>query len=151
MCNISVKTKENFFFGGAKVGKIKMSITQITNIPSEDKYHLTIVDSCVNDYTEEIPEVDDNNEVIGSKKVVKENVLGKIERNLEFTYDELNRLSSALKLDRKKFNSETDFINEMFRQGLYIVTVQECQAGLLGEAGKGRYQTTAKDWEIVRN
>ena len=150
MCNISIKTKKEFFFGGAKKDKIKMCITQITNIPSEDKYHLTIVDSCVNDYIEEIPEVDENNVIIGSKKVVKENVLGKIERNLEFTYNELNHLSSALKLDRSKFDNETDFINELFRQGLYAVTVNECKAGLLGEKNKGRYQTTATDWEIVR-
>lgn len=150
MCNISIKTKTEFFFGGAKVGKIKMCITQILNHPKDEKYYLTIVDSCVSDYTEEVPNVDENNNVIGTKTLTKEHLLGEVERHLEFSYKELNNLATALKLDRKKFKSETEFINEMFRQGLYAVTVQECQAGLLGEPGKGRYQTTAADWIIVR-
>ena len=34
---ISVKTNKEFFFGGAKIGFIKMTIDSITNLPKERK------------------------------------------------------------------------------------------------------------------
>lgn len=43
---ISVKTNKVFFFGGAKIGFIKMTIDSITNLPKERKYNLVITDSC---------------------------------------------------------------------------------------------------------
>lgn len=150
MSNITIKTKKEFFFGGAKKDKIKMCITKTVNIPAEEKYYLTIVDSCVSDYKEEFPEVDADNNVIGVKTINRERVLGFIEREISLTYGELNELAQNLKLDRSKIANETEFINETIRQGLYAITVNECKAGLLGEKGKGRYQTTATDWEIVR-
>ena len=150
MCNISVKTKEEFFFGGAKTGKIKMCIEKIVNVPKEERYYLTIVDRCVKEREALYPQTDETDAVVGTQTILEEEVLVAIERDLSFSYQELNALSQLLKLDKSKFKNETDYINEMFRQGLYAVTTQECQNGLLGEAGKGRYQTTAIDWEIVR-
>ncbi len=150
MCNITIKTTKEFFFGGAKKGIIKMCITEKLDKPEDEKYYLKIVDSCVKEREELRPKVDETGAVIGTETIIEEDVLGSIERYLTFTYAELNAIAKALNLNIKYFENITDFINELFRQGFLFVTVNECKAGILGEKGKGRYQTTAPDWVIVR-
>ena len=57
-------------------------------------------------------------------------------------------LGKILQLKDSDFPSLTDYINELFRQGLLITTQQECQKGISGE-GKGMYFSEAQDWIIV--
>ena len=129
---ISVKTNKEFFFGGAKIGFIKMTIDSITNLPKERKYNLVITDSCYKEVSERQPFAQEDGSVEMRDVVIQ------------------REIGSIVKSDKSQFESDTDYINELFRQGLYVVTIQECKQGLLGVKGKGRYQTEAADWSIVR-
>ena len=60
------------------------------------------------------------------RDVVIQREIGSIVReDLSFGYEQLNALAQVLKIDKSQFTSETDYINELFRQGLYVVTIQE--------------------------
>ena len=147
---ISVKTNKEFFFGGAKIGFIKMTIDSITNLPKERKYNLVITDSCYKEVSERQPFAQEDGSVEMRDVIIQREIGSIVREDLSFGYEQLNALAQVLKIDKSQFESETDYINELFRQGLYVVTIQECKQGLLGVKGKGRYHTEAAYWSIVR-
>ncbi|MCW0524143.1 hypothetical protein OKE68_07440, partial [Riemerella anatipestifer] len=84
-------------------------------------------------------------ETITKKIMVIKRLGTPVTRIKVYTYEELEQLSKLLRLNLEDFESYTDYINELFRKGLLIITQKECQEG------KGMYFSESQDWEIVRN
>ena len=115
---ISVKTNKEFFFGGAKIGFIKMTIDSITNLPKERKYNLVITDSCYKEVSERQPFAQEDGSVEMRDVIIQREIGSIVREDLSFGYEQLNALAQVLKIDKSQFESETDYINELFRQGL---------------------------------
>ena len=124
-----------------------MEIDLVQNKPKEEVYELRIVDTCTDVVLEKTPVFNIQGEVEEEEKEVVK-VLGTNIRSKSYTYQELSQLGQILNLNISNFPSLTDYINELFRQGLLITTQQECQKGISGE-GKGMYFSEAQDWIIV--
>ena len=124
-----------------------MEIDLIQNKPKEEVYELRIVDTCTDVVVEKTPILNIQGEIEEEEKEVVK-VLGTNVRSKIYTYQELSQLGQILKLNVSNFPSLTDYINELFKQGLLITTQQECQKGISGE-GKGMYFSEVQDWIIV--
>ncbi|MDY3433471.1 hypothetical protein PG615_07310, partial [Riemerella anatipestifer] len=123
-----------------------MEIDLIQNKPTENKYELRIIDTCTKEVEEEVNEVEPITQETITKKIMVIKRLGTpVTRIKVYTYEELEQLSKLLRLNLEDFESYTDYINELFRKGLLIITQKECQEG------KGMYFSESQDWEIVRN
>ncbi len=144
---IAIETKRELFFGQNKSGFIRMNIDLIINNPSREEYTLKIVDSCLKKEVLSHPMENDAG-VIQMQEETIERELIKTERYVTYTYDDVKKLAGYLKLDKSKFSSEVEYINELFRQGLLAITLQECKDGISGK-GKGMYQSEIKDWALV--
>lgn len=144
---IAIRTKTKKQFPPKFLGFIEMEIDLIQNNVAEQSYSLRIKDSCI-DITNRTETNEQGKEVTTQEEIV----LTSMYRDLKsYSYDEVNTLSKMLQLDRSKFKSETEYINELFRKGLLITTQKECVDGLGGAPGLGMFFTEASDWEIVRN
>lgn len=147
---IAIRTKTKKQFPPASVGFIEMEIDLIQNNPVEESYGLRIKDSCIDIVEETIQETNEEMEGITERKIQKEVVLQSHYRPIKvYTYNELNWLSKALNLNKDDFENESQYINELFRQGLLLTTQKECRDGISGE-GLGMYFTRAEEWEILR-
>ena len=124
-----------------------MEIDLVQNKPKEEVYELRIVDTCTDVVVEKTPILNIQGEIEEEEKEVVK-VLGTNVRSKIYTYQELSQLGQILKLNVSNFPSLTDYINELFKQGLLITTQQECQKGISGE-GKGMYFSEVQDWIIV--
>ena len=144
---IAIQSNKKLQFPPASVGFIKMEIDLVQNKPKEEVYELRIVDTCTDVVLEKTPVFNIQGEVEEEEKEVVK-VLGTNVRSKIYTYQELSQLGQILKLNVSDFPSLTDYINELFKQGLLITTQQECQKGISGE-GKGMYFSEAQDWIIV--
>ena len=144
---IAIQSNKKLQFPPASVGFIKMEIDLVQNKPKEEVYELRIVDTCTDVVLEKTPVFNIQGEVEEEEKEVVK-VLGTNIRSKSYTYQELSQLGQILNLNISNFPSLTDYINELFRQGLLITTQQECQKGISGE-GKGMYFSEAQDWIIV--
>ncbi|WP_133147612.1 hypothetical protein [Elizabethkingia ursingii] len=120
---IAIKTKSKRQFPPASVGFIQIEIDLIQYIPRQNVYVLRIKDSCY---------IDGEN---GQNQISQP-----LTRFFTLTYDEIKQLANDLNIPDNAILSDP----ELFRQGLLMVTQQECQEN------KGRYFTQASDWEIVR-
>ena len=144
---IAIQSTKKLQFPPASVGFVTMEIDLIQNKPKEELYELRIIDTCTDSVIEKIAVPNIQGEIEEqSAEVLK--VLGTNIRSKSYTYEELSQLGQILKLNVSNFPSLTDYINELFRQGLLITTQQECQKGISGE-GKGMYFSEAQDWIIV--
>ena len=144
---IAIKSNKKLQFPPASVGYVTMEIDLIQNKPKEELYELRIIDTCTDSVIEKISVPNIQGEIEEqSTEVLK--VLGTNIRTKSYTYEELSQLGQILKLNVSNFPSLTDYINELFRQGLLIITQQECQKGISGE-GKGMYFSEVQDWILV--
>lgn len=159
MSKIAIVSTEKLQFPPASIGFVEMNIDLIQNKPQQKIYELRIIDTCF-DWVEETyrepiitpsetegepPTITYSDE---EKTRTVKKILGSQTRLRTYTYEQLSELAKILNLDRSKFETETDYINELFRQGLFIMTQQECQQGISGE-GKGMYFSRTNQWEIV--
>ena len=144
---IAIKSTKKLQFPPASIGYVTMEIDLIQNKPNDEVYELRIIDTCTDVVIEKtfVPNIQGEIEE-QEKEVVK--ILGTNIRSKSYTYQELSQLGQILNLNISNFPSLTDYINELFRQGLLITTQQECQKGISGE-GRGMYFSEAQDWIIV--
>lgn len=143
---IAIKSNKNLMFPPNHRGIVIMEIDLIQNKPSEEVYELRIIDKCIQEVEETYEETDP---ITGqteekTRTVIKQLGTEQI-RPRKYHYNFLNQLSQELHLNIEDFSSYTEYINELFRQGLLIITKQECLNG------KGMYFSEAQDWEIVRD
>ena len=144
---IAIKSIKKLQFPPASIGYVTMEIDLVQNKPKEEVYELRIVDTCTDVVVEKTPVLNIQGEIAEEEKEVVK-VLGTNVRSKVYTYQELSQLEQILKLNVSDFPSSTDYINELFRQGLLITTQQECQKGISRE-GKGMYFSEVQDWIIV--
>ena len=144
---IAIKSNKKLQFPPASIGYVTMEIDLVQNKPKEEVYELRIVDTCTDVVVEKTPVLNIQGEIAEEEKEVVK-VLGTNVRSKVYTYQELSQLGQILKLNVSDFPSLTDYINELFKQGLLITTQQECQKGISGE-GKGMYFSEVQDWIIV--
>ena len=144
---IAIKSNKKLQFPPTSFGYVVMEIDLIQNKPKEGIYELRIVDRCVEDVLEKVHIVNEQGES-EEKDVLIEKTIASTTRFKTYTYDEIKELGNALNLNPNDYESLTDYINDLFRQGLLITTQQECQKGISGE-GKGMYFSEAQDWIIV--
>ena len=144
---IAIKSTKKLQFPPASIGYVTMEIDLVQNKPKEEVYELRIVDTCTDVVVEKTPILNIQGEIEEEEKEVVK-VLGTNVRSKIYTYQELSQLGQILKLNVSDFPSLTDYINELFRQGLLITTQQECQKGISG-AGKGMYFSEVQDWIII--
>lgn len=131
---IAIKSNRELYFPSGK-GFVTMNIDMIINRPEMGVYEMRIVDTCEKETTV-------NGETITQ-------FVGFITRFKTMTYTELDDLVQLLNVDMT-IGSLRENINELFRQGLLIVTQKECVDGIYGEPGLGQYASQAQDWEIYR-
>lgn len=131
---IAIKSNKELYFPSGK-GIVTMKIDMIINRPDTGTYEMRIVDTCERD-------------VIVDEQTVTQFV-GFITRFKTMSYEELDDLAELLDVDMT-VGSLRENINELFRQGLLIVTQKECADGIYGEPGLGQYASQAQDWEIYR-
>lgn len=153
---IAIISNEKLQFPPVSIGRIMMEIDLIQIIPEEQVYELRIIDKCISLQDDkifvagEITEEDPNPEPIEKtiKKVVE---LGRVVRSgKKFTFEELSQLANVLGIKREDFNSEPEYINELFLQGLLFITQKECKDGISGIKGKGMYFSKENTWRIYR-
>ena len=153
---IAIISNEKLQFPPANIGRVMMEIDLIQIIPEEQLYDLRIIDVCLSlqeekflvpgEITEENPRPESVEKSV--KKVVE---LGRVVRSgKKFTFEELSQLATALNIKREDFNSEPEYINELFVQGLLLITQKECKDGISGIKGKGMYFSKANTWRVYR-
>lgn len=146
MSKIAIKSNKDLMFPPSYRGIVTTEIDLIQNKPAHEVYELRIIDTCTKQVEEEIENFNPETQQTETKTVTITKVLGTpVTRLKSYKYAELGQLSAVLNLNTEDFETQTDYINELFRQGLLITTQQEC------EAGSGMYFSEASDWEIVRD
>ena len=144
---IAIQSNKKLQFPPASIGYVTIEIDLIQNKPKEGVYELRILDTCTDVVIEKNPVLNTQGEIVEEEKEVVK-VLGTNFRYKSYTYQELTQLGQILNIDASNFPSLIDYINELFKQGLLVITQQECQKGISGE-GKGMYFSEAQDWVIV--
>jgi hypothetical protein len=147
---IAIQSNRKLQFPPASVGFVRMEIDLIQNKPKEEVYDLRIIDTCFEIATERrlkqsyvqqenVEPTEDDYE-----DVEIEVVLGKNTRFKTYSYDQLRQMSQAI--PNSNADNEIDRINELFSNGLLLITQMECSQNISGE-GKGMYFSEATDWE----
>lgn len=145
---IAIQSNKELYFPDGK-GFVKMEMDLITNKPYSESYEMRIVDSCYKEVEEEYTEIPDGEtEPVVKTRMVTKQIGKSITRFKTMSYAELDALCDMLDVDSMAIPMR-EKINESFRQGLLLVTQQECLNSISGEYGKGSYYSEAKDWEIV--
>lgn len=160
MSKIAIVSTAKLQFPPAHIGFVEMNIDLIQNKPEQKIYDLRIIDTCFEmveeTYKQPIVSMEPTAEGEESEVIYeeKQRTIKKIfatqTRLRTYTYEQLSQLATMLNLDKTQFPTETEYINELFRQGLLIMTQQECQSNLAGE-GLGMYFSRANQWEILRS
>lgn len=145
---IAIRSKKELFFGEAKAGFIRMEIDEIINKPSTQMYTLKIIDTCFKEVEEEVEVWNEAEGVMKTEKIKDERIQGQKTRYVSYSYDHVKGLAAILKLNKSKFPSEVEYINELFKKGLLIVTQKECVESLAGYDNKGMYLSEATDCEL---
>lgn len=145
---IAIKSNKDLMFPPSFKGIITMKIDLIQNKPEQEIYELRIIDTCTKEVDEEqqVPVKDKDGNFVFETQLAKVNkVFGKeVVRFKTMTYDELDQLTSILKINMSDKSKLRENINELFRLGLLAITQKECVEG------QGNYFSEAQDWEIVR-
>jgi hypothetical protein len=131
---IAIKSNKELYFPSGK-GFVTMSMDMIINRPETGTYEMRIVDTC------------ERETMMDNQPITQ--FVGFMTRFKTMTYEELDALAELLNVDMT-VGSLRENINELFRQGLLIVTQKECVDGIYGEPGLGQYASQAQDWEIYR-
>ena len=132
---IAIRSNKELFFGEAKSGFIRM---EIINRPSTQTYTLRIVDTCFKEIEEEVEVWNETEGVMKTEKIKDERIQGHKTRYVSYSYDQV------------KILAEVEYINELFKLGLLIVTQKECKESLAGYENKGMYLSEATDWELEK-
>lgn len=143
---IAIQSNKKLQFPPASVGYVKMEIDLIQNKASEQVYEIRIIDTCF-DKVIETKEVIENGQLVQKQEEVT-SILGTNTRLKKYQYTELKELGKLLNIDFSDNSKTIENINQLFRQGLLLITQSECQQGISG-AGKGMYFSQAQDWEMV--
>lgn len=143
---IAIRSNKELFFGEAKAGFIRMEIEEIINRPATQTYTLRIVDTCF----KEIEVWSETEGVMKTERIKDERIQGQKTRYVTYSYNQVKILAEVLKLNKSKFPSEVEYINELFKLGLLIVTQKECKESLAGYENKGMYLSEATDWELEK-
>lgn len=139
---IAIKTKKALRFFPSYEGIITVKIESITHRPEQGIYELRLIDMCSKMELKEFPIPT----MTGTEMVSKEIEVmqgAPHHRSKTMTYADLDALTTNFDFDRENLN-ERELMDEMFRQGLLLVTQMECAKG------EGLYFSQAADWEIVR-
>lgn len=147
---IAIRSNKELFFGEAKAGFIRMEIEEIINRPATQTYTLRIVDTCFKEIEEEVEVWNETEGVMKTERIKDERIQGQKTRYVSYSYNHVKGLTDALKLDKSKFPSEVEYINELFKLGLLIITQKECKESLAGYENKGMYLSEATDWELEK-
>lgn len=143
---IAIQSNKKLQFPPASVGYVKMEIDLIQNKASEEVYEVRIIDTCFDKVTETKEVIEDGQTVQKLEEVTK--ILGTNTRFKKYQYAELKELGKLLNIDFSDNSKTIENINQLFREGLLLITQSECQQGISG-TGKGMYFSQAQDWEIV--
>lgn len=139
---IAIKSNKELMFPPSFRGIVTMKIDLIQNKPEQEIYELRIIDTCTKDEVTQIP-IEGDEESTVPHTVTK--ILGnEVVRFKTMTYDELDQLTSMLDVNMSDKTKLRENINELFRQGLLVITQKECMEG------QGMYFSEATDWEIAR-
>lgn len=165
---IAIQSNKNLMFPPSHRGIVTMEIDLIQNRPREEMYEMRIIDSCHIDVEEEYTQMEENGtkevpnpefqinpdapefltvpnyEEVTKTRTVKKQIGKDVYRTKKMSYTELDQLAQILQVDMTDTSGLRENINELFRQGLLLITQQECQAG------EGNYFSEAQDWEIIR-
>lgn len=144
---IAIQSNKDLMFPPSFKGTITMKMDLIQNKPEEQVYEMRIIDTCSTEVEEETEvSIETDGEIqtqIQTQWITKQ--LGQqVVRFKTMTYAELDNLASALNIDMSDKSKLRENINELFRQGLLLITQKECSEG------HGNYFSQAQDWEIVR-
>ena len=121
-----------------------MEIDLIQNKPSEELYEVRIVDTCFDNVKEKVETLNEKGEIVEEiKDTVK--VFGTNVRIKVYPYAQLKQLATQLNIDFSDNTLTLENINELFREGLLLITQSECQQGI-SAPGKGMYFSEAQDW-----
>lgn len=143
---IAIQSNKKLQFPPVSVGYVKMEIDLIQNKASEQVYEIRIIDTCF-DKVIETKEVIENGQLVQKQEEVT-SILGTNTRLKKYQYTELKELGKLLNIDFSDNSKTIENINQLFREGLLLITQLECQQGISG-TGKGMYFSQAQDWEIV--
>ena len=141
---IAIKSNKKLQFPPTSFGYVVMEIDLIQNKPKEGIYELRIVDRCVEDILEKVHIVNEQGES-EEKDVLIEKTIASTTRFKTYTYDGVKQLSDVLNLNPNDYESLTDYINDLFSEGLLLITKQECLNNLSGD-GTGMYFSKPDDW-----
>lgn len=128
-------------------GTVTMRIDLIQNKPEEEIYEMRIIDTCTKEVEEDFEvsvEVDGEIQTQIQTQLIIKQIGQQIVRFKTMTYAELDTFSLSLNIDMSDKTKLRENINELFRQGLLLITQKECLEG------QGNYFSQAQDWEIVR-
>ena len=141
---IAIKSNKKLQFPPASVGYVTMEIDLIQNKPKEEVYELRILDTCFDNVQEEIDVLNQEGELVKEvRDIVK--VFGTNVRFKTYTYAQLKQLATQLNVDFSDNTLTLENINELFREGLLLITQSECQQGI-SAPGKGMYFSEVQDW-----
>ena len=141
---VAIKSNKKLQFPPASVGFIKMEIDLIQNKPSEELYEVRIVDTCFDNVKEKVETLNEKGEIVEEiKDTVK--VFGTNVRIKVYPYAQLKQLATQLNVDFSDNTLTLENINELFREGLLLITQLECQQGI-STPGRGMYFSEAQDW-----
>lgn len=141
---IAIKSEKKLQFPPASVGFIKMEIDLIQNKPSEELYEVRIVDTCFDNVKEKVETLNEKGEIVEEiKDTVK--VFGTSVRIKVYPYAQLKQLATQFNVDFSDNTLTLENINELFREGLLLITQSECQQGI-STPGRGMYFSEAQDW-----
>ena len=141
---VAIQSNKKLMFPPASVGFIKMEIDLIQNKPSEELYEVRIVDTCFDNVKEKVETLNEKGEIVEEiKDTVK--VFGTNVRIKVYPYAQLKQLATQLNVDFSDNTLTLENINELFREGLLLITQLECQQGI-STPGRGMYFSEAQDW-----
>lgn len=144
---IAIKSNKDLMFPPSFRGTVTMKIDIIQNKPEEEIYEMRIIDTCTKDVEEDfevLVDVDGETQSQIQTQLVTKQLGQQVIRFKTMTYAELDTLSSALNIDMSDKSKLRENINELFRQGLLLITQKECLEG------QGNYFSQGQDWEIFR-
>ena len=139
---IAIKTKTHLPFQPSFEGFIKMNVVNIINYPGSEMYQMNIEDYCYIDDERKGWDSEGNEIMIPYEKILYKYPV----RPVPLSSEKIDMLTSAINVDLSDKTKLRENLDEVFRQGLLLLTQMECN----DPVEKGRYFTKAEDWEIVR-
>ncbi|WP_428067427.1 hypothetical protein [Chryseobacterium gambrini] len=141
---IAIQSNKNLNFN-PYFGIITMTINFAVIRPELGYWELEIIDTCHKEIEEEY--IDEAGEI--KTKIVSKQLGNPVYRPKKISFEKLDELSKILDPETLPSDSMTENINEQLRQGLLIVTQNECLKP--SEDSTPMYGSSPEDWFILRN